>query len=152
MKVRLDLFISIVLLISCCLLFWQISKFPPAILKNTPAPSYFPNLLVSGLTLLSILLFFQSIWRYKTSEILQVKKPVLIAISLAFLYVIAVPFIGYFLSTLMFFIFFSYLHNKAFSWLIVANSLIFMGFVFAFFYKTLGVPLPDGYFVELLIK
>ena len=152
MKIRLDLFISIFLLISCCLLFWQISKFPPAILKNTPAPSYFPNLLVAGLTLLSILLLVQSIWKYKTSDIFVAKKTVLIAVAFAVLYVIAVPFIGYFLATLIFFISFSFLHSKSFSWLIVANTFIFMCFVYGFFYKTLGVPLPDGYFIELLFK
>lgn len=150
MKIKLDLCISLFLIVFCCVLFWQISKFPPAILRNTPAPSYFPSIVVSGLLLLSLSVLLQSLLTYKDTKTLAVSKTVVFAAAVSLLYVISVPFIGYFLCTFMFFLLFSYLHKKAFSWLILANSIIFLFFIYAFFYKTLGVPLPEGYLIKLI--
>ena len=150
---NIDITISLLILVVCGVLCWQIVDFPPPLLKNTPAPSYFPKILVGGLVLLSVILIVQSL--FKQDKLLHKfiwNRHVFFAMGLTLAYVFIVPFSGYFLATTLFFALLIIILGNPGWFSLITTTVVFVFFVYTLFYKILSIPLPYGKIFELWMK
>jgi tripartite-type tricarboxylate transporter receptor subunit TctC len=133
-------------LIISIILYLQTLTFPA---NSEVGPAVVPRLWILMIIPLSLLLLFRT---FKRQEKVEANGPridiVLMFIGFLVVYLIAMNFIGYFISTFLFIVagmlYLGYKNHKV--TLIVATSWIFFSYVI--FYKILFVSLPLGKFIE----
>ena len=119
----------------------------PVILKATePGPSIMPRIY-------SIILFFSAIYyavknfrkKRETSENKRsINKMLILAVILTFLYILLIPFLGYFISTVIYLLIIMFImEERKKSAYIILPSMVLL-FSYLIFYKLLLVQFPLG--------
>ena len=133
---------------------YQTALLPARTLPNTPDPSFFPWINTIMLGVLSFALLIQAVLRPNDEEGVmgaqQVSVPVITALGLILLYVVAMPFFGFVLSSVPFFALFMVLHNERRKLWLLIGAVGIPIFLFNLFKHLFGVPLPRGIFLGLL--
>ena len=94
---------------------YQTSLLPARTLPNTPDPSFFPWINTILLGVLSFALLIQGILRPTKKGVMQVElasRTVIVALGLILLYLVAIPYFGFVLSSVPFFALFMVLHGE----------------------------------------
>ncbi|MFC7062424.1 tripartite tricarboxylate transporter TctB family protein [Halobacillus seohaensis] len=140
---RPNLFIGVILIIGCSIYFYETISFPSSELQMTSA-AFIPRVYCIIMLILSAFLIASS---FKGEEEGESKPSFLysfIAIGLTVIYVALIPFIGFFITTLLFIV--SLLvFAKVKSYIILSSVPIgTLAFIYIFFVKILNVSLPVG--------
>jgi len=146
---KANIIISIVLIVFGFFFAFLTSRLPDRNLPNTLGGAFMPWLLVIILLLLSILLLLKNI--ISGAEVKSVDKislkdglRILLLTAIVFIYVKAMQFFGFFLTT-PFFLVSLMLISGSRNWKqIVIVSLAGSGGIYFFFHKLFQVPLPGG--------
>ena len=131
---------------------YQTALLPARTLPNTPDPSFFPWINTIMLGVLSFALLIQAVLRPNDEGVMgaqQVSVPVITALGLILLYVVAMPFVGFVLSSVPFFALFMVLHNERRKLWLLIGAVGIPIFLFNLFKHLFGVPLPRGIFLGL---
>lgn len=139
--IRLDIIISIILIIGSIFFLRIASEFPVS-------AALFPKYILIGILILSILTIIESIIKNKHKDISVNKlkdidfKSILTIITLTVIYYISIEPLGFLISTIIYFNIMSYFlgSNNIIKNLIV--SVVFAAFVYGLFITILKVPLP----------
>ena len=132
---------------------YQTALLPARTLPNTPDPSFFPWINTIMLGVLSVALLIQAVLRPNDEGVMgaqQASVPVITALGLILLYVVAMPFLGFVLSSVPFFALFMVLHNERRKLWLLIGAVGIPIFLFNLFKHLFGVPLPRGIFLGLL--
>ena len=132
---------------------YQTALLPARTLPNTPDPSFFPWINTIMLGVLSFALLIQAVLRPNDEGVMgaqQASVPVITALGLILLYVVAMPFLGFVLSSVPFFALFMVLHNERRKLWLLIGAVGIPIFLFNLFKHLFGVPLPRGIFLGLL--
>ena len=132
---------------------YQTALLPARTLPNTPDPSFFPWINTIMLGVLSFALLIQAVLRPNDEGVMgaqQASVPVITALVLILLYVVAMPFLGFVLSSVPLFALFMVLHNERRKLWLLIGAVGIPIFLFNLFKHLFGVPLPRGIFLGLL--
>ena len=132
---------------------YQTALLPARTLPNTPDPSFFPWINTIMLGVLSFALLIQAVLQPNDEGVMgaqQASVPVITALGLILLYVVAMPFLGFVLSSVPFFALFMVLHNERRTLWLLIGAVGIPIFLFNLFKHLFGVPLPRGIFLGLL--
>ena len=125
----------------------QTTLLPARTLPNTPDPSFFPWINTILLGVLSFALLIQGILRPTKKGVMQVElasRTVIVALGLILLYLVAIPYFGFVLSSVPFFASFMVLHGERRKlWLLIGAAGIPI-FLYYLFSHVFSVPLPRG--------
>ncbi len=141
-----DTVIGLLLIFLGIFLYTLTLDFPKGKLTATVGPASMPRLWIYGLWFFSLWMIVTHIKNGKQIDAApasQLRTPVLLA-GLMLLYVILVPYLGYYITTFLFLIGGAYLLNYRRHVLIWATALSYILFSYVVFYKILQVPLPTG--------
>ncbi len=142
MRIQSETIISVLLIAGAVFLLWVARDYPGS-WEGIPGPAFLPRLTLYMLISLCILLLAQVV-RGKYQERQSFGRMALVGISVAvsFLYLYLAPRVHYFYATPIFLVVMMRLLDTR-SWKrIIIVTAGFTLFVFLFFYKKLGVPLP----------
>ena len=149
MKQR-DIVAACVLLVIVVGYGYQTALLPARTLPNTPDPSFFPWINTILLGVLSFALLIQGILRPTKKGVMQVElasRTVIVALGLILLYLVAIPYFGFVLSSVPFFALFMVLHGERRKlWLLIGAAGIPI-FLYYLFRHVFSVPLPRGMFL-----
>ncbi|MFG6147516.1 tripartite tricarboxylate transporter TctB family protein [Halobacillus sp. B23F22_1] len=141
---RPNLWIGVILLIGCSIYFYETMSFPSSELQMTSA-AFIPRVYCLLMFIFSAFLMAGS---FKGEEKEGESKPSflysIIAIGLTSIYIISIPFIGFYVATLLFIVGLLF-YAKVRSWIILSSVPIgTLLFIYVFFVQTLNVTLPTG--------
>ena len=126
---------------------YQTALLPVRTQPNTPDPSFFPWINTILLGVLSFALLIQGILRPTKKGVMQVElasRTVIVALGLILLYLVAIPYFGFVLSSVPFFALFMVLHGERRKlWLLIGAAGIPI-FLYYLFSHVFSVPLPRG--------
>ena len=129
---------------------YQTTLLPARTLPNTPDPSFFPWINTILLGVLSFALLIQGILRPTKKGVMQSTlgtRTVIVALGLILLYLVAIPYFGFVLSSVPFFALFMVLHGERRKlWLLIGAAGIPI-FLYNLFSHLFSVPLPRGMFL-----
>jgi hypothetical protein len=142
MPIQSETIIAILLMIGAAFLLW-VARDYPQVWEGIPGPAFMPRLTLYMLIFLCLLLLVQvARGKYKEKHTFGRIGLVGISAALSFLYLYATPRFHYFYVTPIFLMVMMRLLDTR-SWKrIIIVSAVFTAFVYLFFYKQLGVPLP----------
>lgn len=145
MKIALGrILVGIVLAVWGIVFFVLAMKFDKPLNPFDSGASVFPMLISACLFLLSAGLVFVEFRRLNLQERIKVKRlgPIMLSAVLMILYVIAIPFAGYYLATLVFLPAMMLSAGESrWKWLIIITAMVLL-FNYIAFERLLGVPLP----------
>ena len=104
------------------------------------------------LGVLSVALLMQAVLRPNDEGVMEAQQasvPVITALVLILLYVVAMPFFGFVLSSVPFFALFMVLHDERRKLWLLIGAVGIPIFLFNLFKHLFGVPLPRGIFLGL---
>ena len=129
---------------------YQTALLPVRTLPNTPDPSFFPWINTFLLGVLSFALLIQGIVRPTKKGVMQVElasRTVIVALGLILLYLVAIPYFGFVLSSVPFFASFMVFHGERRKlWLLIGAAGVPI-FLYYLFRHVCSVPLPRGMFL-----
>ncbi|MBP1948315.1 tripartite tricarboxylate transporter TctB family protein [Virgibacillus litoralis] len=155
LKAKRDLINAVVILIFCGFAYYGSSLITDRNLGKTEA-DLFPNIVIGILTLLSLCLLVNSIYRMKQEDdsklnfslkmVLRENKKVILTFVLFGLYVFLLSYIGYFVSSILFMIslYFVLANNKQKLWAVFLGFTVFTTVLYFVFQNALSVFLPTG--------
>ena len=136
---------SVVLIVLSVYLFLDTFNFPSGKLSNTVGPATVPRLWIYGLIAFSVWLMIDSIRKnVRLTRENNHTGPVLAMAGLMAVYLIAIPYLGYFLSTLLFLAGGIYLMAYRCHAVVAASVAGYLFFAYLVFIRVLHVPLPKG--------
>src|SRR5699024_6487567 len=123
--------------------------FPTVAVTTDVGPAFMPRMYTVFLALLSIVLLIQGIKEKIKKEKYSITNYeniglVLIIMALTVVYVFLIPYLGFYLVSLIFIITFLFISRVKKLWTILFVSIFTNVFVFVFFEKLLAVPIPVG--------
>ena len=129
---------------------YQTTLLPARTLPNTPDPSFFPWINTILLGVLSFALLIQGILRPTKKGVMQSTlgtRTVIVALGSILLYLVAIPYFGFVLSSVPFFAGFMVLHGERRKlWLLIGAAGVPI-FLYYLFRHVFSVPLPRGMFL-----
>ncbi|SEH41852.1 Tripartite tricarboxylate transporter TctB family protein [Halobacillus karajensis] len=141
---RPNLFIGVILIIGCSIYFYETMSFPSSDLQMT-SPAFIPRVYCILLFILSAFLIAGS---FKREEGGGGSRPPflhsLMAMGMTSLYIIAIPFLGFYITTVLFIVallYFAKVKNYA---VLTSIPIGTLAFLYLFFVKVLNVGLPVG--------
>jgi len=140
---------SVIFLIISGLFFVLSMDFPTVAVTTDVGPAFMPRMYTVFLALLSIVLLIQGIKEKIKKEKYSITNYeniglVLIIMALTVVYVFLIPYLGFYLVSLIFIITFLFISRVKKLWTILFVSIFTNVFVFVFFEKLLAVPIPVG--------
>ena len=142
-----DIVAACVLLVVVIGFGYQTALLPVRTLPNTPDPSFFPWINTILLGVLSFALLIQGILRPTKKRVMQSTlgtRTVIVALGSILLYLVAIPYFGFVLSSVPFFALFMVLHGERRKlWLLIGAAGIPI-FLYNLFSHLFSVPLPQG--------
>ena len=138
---------------SCWVRISDCTLLPARTLPNTPDPSFFPWINTILLGVLSVALLIQGILRPTKKGVMQSTlgtRTAIVALGLILLYLVAIPYFGFVLSSVPFFALFMVLHGERRKlWLLIGAAGIPI-FLYNLFSHLFSVPLPRGMFLGII--
>lgn len=133
----IDRVIALVIIAGSILVYWKTTTYPPEVVA-------FPKFLLAIFFLLSILLFIfpRSEKKYDIKRIFSHEKVTTLALLLA--YTIIFPFLGYFVTTLVFTVIYLWIYQRNGLTSYFIYSIIYCGAMYLIFQKFLYVWFPKG--------
>lgn len=130
---------------------WQTSKLPLRdIMPHAPGPSFFPWLIVFAVLALSTALLIQGIRQRHHDKadpsVAEIPIKVLAALACFFVYLVALPYLGFIVSSILFFAALMVFYGSRNPVLIAAASIAIPVILFALFRYAFQVILPRGIF------
>ncbi|HHJ53343.1 MAG TPA: hypothetical protein ENJ89_09135 [Caldithrix abyssi] len=142
-----EVVISLVLIFGSLFLYFVTLNFPEGKLSKTAGPAAMPRLWILGLVVFSGWLIIRSVRNGQQTEKVEpsahLLKSVLLMVLMA-VYLITMPWLGYYLATFLFLAAGMYLLSYRKHVLIWLTSAGFVAFSYLVFWKVLQVPLPVG--------
>ncbi len=136
---RIDLAISIILIIFGCAYYYQTNSFISA------DAALVPRIYAALLIVFSLILLIKSFFTKETFSGGKIKH-ILIAMGIFTIYVLIVPTLGFYLSSFIFVFILLLLRGVKKIYILAGVPLGSVLFIYVFFQKVLSVPVPLGFF------
>lgn len=140
---------SLIFIVFAGLFFILTFDFPTVGQPKDVGPGFMPKVYASFLVFFSLILLFQGIKEKTKKEnesdpLYQNMKIVVGTMILTIIYVFLIPYLGFYLISIIFMIIFLKFTKVKSVWTIIFVSLGTNLFIFTFFEKLLNVPVPTG--------
>ena len=103
---KIDLYIGVIAIIVGVFLFYETFSFPPPLQKNAPGPALFPRVCLIVIVFFALALIFENFFLKPSSKLsfnLHGKQFLIVVVSVI-TYLIALPYLGFLIASLLFLI------------------------------------------------